>query len=174
MALSPDFRYEDYFMPRLGRLHEAVKRELAAANGPALALSTIWTGAAMPPLGTMSGEECGALWVRPGQVVPTSAFPEPLEVATQCSSGLMMNVTVGVARCMPRPANYHDVTADPQAIFESLALTMSDMDAVRRAALCGYAAELDDGTLYQASIASWTPIEETAGAVGGIWEIWIA
>lgn len=170
MSLPVGLVDDHVFLPRLQRLCDAVSKALAEAGGPKLAISTLWTGTEMPPLGTMGGEECGAMWVSPGQILPTVSFPIPDEGESSCSTSRMMTVSIGVARCMPRPSDTRGVVADAQDVFDSIRLQMSDMEAVRRGVLCSYVNEDED---FLASLESWTPIQDTASTVGGVWQVWI-
>lgn len=170
MSLPAGLVDDEFFLPRLQKLYTAVTEAVDEAAGPPLAARTLWTGTAIPPLGTMGGEECGVLWITPGQILPTVEFPLPTEGASTCSTLRMMSVTIGIARCMPRPQDMRDVMADSQDIFDSIRLQMSDMNAIRKGVTCGYANEDEDRP---ASLESWTPIEDLAGTIGGYWQVWI-
>lgn len=157
---------EQKFMPALMALKECLCEELAATGAPEPCFCGV-VPAGTPPFGVLdcSKNACGVAWVSPVATFPSRNFPEPDETGIiPCNSPLAMSISVGVARCHPRPDG-RQAQADPQAYFESTMLYLSDMAAMRRAILCCTKQNRD----LQVSLGTWEAIEPVGGVSGGIW-----
>lgn len=162
---------EEKFWPRLQALSECLCTALAEAHGPALCYCGLWVGDAQPYLGPIMNGCSGIAWVRPVQTFPSLIFPEPAEASSRphCSTPLAMQVEIGVARAMPRPADARTMP-DPQQMYDAARLYMSDMAAVHKALACCFGNSKDpERREWQFALGDWTPLPSGAGVSGGSW-----
>lgn len=158
---------EKFFMPRLMALADCLCDELAKAGGPSLCFCGL-VPAGRPPLGLMNcaSGDCGVAWISPIGTFPYSIFPQQAEpTASKCAIPLAMRVQIGVARCFPRPRT-GKTQPDPQDTFDAMRLYLSDMAALKRAALCCFPEGNRD---WMVALESWEPIEPQGSASGGVW-----
>lgn len=171
-----DLRDEATFWPMLQALTECLCGKLAEFGGPKVCYCGLWVGDQMPWLGVLAGDCTGLAWVRPVQSYPSTAFPDPLADGTRasCASPLAMQVEVGVARRFPRGTDARSLP-DPQAMFDTARLYMSDMEAVRQAVACcfGNAVGKPERREWQHALGDWLPIPTGAGISGGSWTVFI-
>ena len=162
---------EEKFWPMLQALAECLCKSLAEANGPDLCYCGLWLGDTDPPLGVgcSGGSQCGIAWVRPIEVFPSVAFPDPLDAASRpnCSSPLAMTVDLAISRCMPGPKESRQQMPDPQDVYDALRLQMSDMRALRRAVQCCFGAKVPERRDWQYTLGPWAPIPTGARVTGG-------
>lgn len=166
---------DSHLLPRLTAAYECAKKALEDAKGPALAYTGLWTGSDQPPFGLADGDDCGIMWVSPVGGAITAAFPLPLEQeAMNCAKMPMLEVQIGVARCLERPDfRNREIRVGEQAMFDAVRLMMSDMAAIRNGMLCCLPKMGPDGAEYQVSLGAWVPLSEQASMIGGYWTVWI-
>lgn len=168
MSALPNLVEDGRFQPALSELIGHLRTELDAAGGPGLCFCGL-VPAGQPPLGVMNCDTgaCGVAWIAAGAVFPTYSFPERVEgpqgFDPTCRMSLGMDITIGVARCFPRPRG-REPRPDEQAYFESTRLVLSDMRAMLRA----MERPIRNGSM-QVVPVNWGAMEPTSGATGGIW-----
>lgn len=160
------------YFPILAGLVECLREQLLESSD-AVPCTISLVGGSAPPSALMTcrdGKGCGVAWVRPVGVAP--ALQDYGSGAQQCATPVAMTFEIGVARCYPRFQG-REATLDPQDTFEAMELIMSDMQAMRRAALCCDVLGKAGIPRHQApkiTLSNWTPLEAAAGIGGGTWQ----
>lgn len=171
-AFPPGFTDGKMFT-MLARLSDCVTAEVSKSGG-AFCYQGLMFGQQNNPLGLVDATKgLGVSWTRPARSFSSSSFPnEDDPTATQratCKGALALEMEIGVARCMPRPAG-RNAQPDPQSVFEASRLFMADMYAMRRAVLCCFKEQYPDAKV---ALGAWSPIDTAGGVAGSTWTAWL-
>lgn len=144
--------------------------EIEASDLPTPCFCGILPGSSVT-LDWCGGNQCtgscgGQAWVRPGEVYPSSIFPQPDVTPGNCDSPLAFRLEVGIARCIPTGSNNPVAGFTPPSLAEQLEaarLQLADMAAIRRAIQCCLGADEDLDYVLE----SYTPLNPQGGCGGG-------
>lgn len=174
MAVTGD---EGRLFTALALLSECLGTELDKVGGDRC-YTGLWAGIDQPPIGFLdcANGKCGIAWVQPSEAYSSSTFPIPDQTASKCWTPMALQVTLGVARCVPR-APSREMYPDAQAMFDANLQIMKDMRAMQQAVVCCLPERAKDYPVLKdlrVSLGSWLPLAAAAGAGGGQWTAWIA
>jgi hypothetical protein len=117
-----------------------------------------------------TGDCGGQAWVRFVSAYPSDTFPNPQSTANNCYVPMAYQIEVGIVRCKPIGTNSGVRGYQPPTIeqnVEALRLQLADMEAMRRAIQCCFAA--DDDRSYIMSAYTTTPPD--GDCLGGLFTL---
>ncbi len=113
-------------------------------------------------------DECcdGLAYVKVNQIYPSMTFPEPDDGSVGCATTWVVDLEMGVFRCLPMgdekslPTCEEWTNATTQVAYDSAAM---------RAAVSCFQATLEPGQ--ESLVRSWTPLSSEGGCAGGTQEV---
>lgn len=112
----------------------------------------------------------GQAWVRLTQAYPSTSFPDPDVVASNCNGGITFELEVGFSHCAPMP----DSDGTPPTVgeqLEAVRIQMAGMAAMRRAISCCWGNRDDEPEFL---LGAYTPQPVSGGCISATWSVLVA
>jgi hypothetical protein len=169
------FREDFEIYPLMVQMAACLCDELASSGLPGTCQCAVVPGpmAVLDACGACAtvGAECGGqAWVRLERAYPSANFPTADVLGATCSSPLVYEVEVGLARCTPVGKSNSITGYTPPSIqqyTDAVRLQTADMQAMKRAIQCCLASgEYADRSF---ALGQYVPITPAADCGGGVW-----
>jgi hypothetical protein len=164
MSVVPEAFFNPFYS-RLSDLAACLCAQIEDSELPGLCFCGVVPGDAA--VGDHAGDcndVCGMGWVRLATAYPAASVGIPNEEPGNCSSGMGMDVEIGVLRCLEIPSDGSAPSA--AALAEATELQQADMLMMWRAVMC-----CDAFIPSEVKMGGYRPMGPLGGLVGGAFTI---
>lgn len=153
----------------LEALAECLCRQIKDTDGPDVCFCGVIPGeAAVADYAGNCNMACGMAWVRLMSAYPADGVNIPNEKPGNCSSGLGLQIEMGMLRCIASGDSQGNPPSQAELLRASLQ-TSADALLMRKAVFCCDAVPTKDFIL-----GNYTPTGPLGGLVGGTWGLAVA